>query len=77
VFVKRDYCPTRDGRVHLDDLADAHLAALAYLETHDALNVSNFGNGHGFSMIKILNAANKVIGRRRTALRWRSNDIYR
>jgi UDP-glucose 4-epimerase len=63
-----DY-PTRDGTcvrdfVHVDDLAEAHLAALAYLETHDGAHLFNLGNGDGFSVMEILAAANEVTGRK-------------
>jgi UDP-glucose 4-epimerase len=62
-----DY-PTRDGTcvrdyVHVDDLAEAHLAALAYLETHDGAHVFNLGNGDGFSVMEVLRAACKVTDR--------------
>ena len=62
-----DY-PTRDGTcvrdyVHVEDLADAHLAALAYLDTHDGARVFNLGCGDGFSVLEILHAARQVTGR--------------
>ena len=62
-----DY-PTRDGTcvrdyVHVEDLADAHLAALAYLDAHEGAHAFNLGNGAGFSVLEILRAACKVIGR--------------
>lgn len=62
-----DY-PTRDGTcvrdyVHVDDLADAHLAALAYLDAHDGAHAFNLGNGSGFSVLEILHAAGQVTGR--------------
>ncbi len=62
-----DY-PTRDGTcvrdyVHVEDLADAHLAALAYLDAHEGAHAFNLGNGAGFSVLEILRAACKVVGR--------------
>jgi UDP-glucose 4-epimerase len=62
-----DY-PTRDGTcvrdyVHVDDLADAHLAALEYLDAHDGAHMFNLGNGDGFSVLEILRAACEVTGR--------------
>ena len=62
-----DY-PTRDGTcvrdyVHVDDLAQAHLAALAYLDAHDGAHAFNLGNGAGFSVLEILRAAGNVTGR--------------
>lgn len=62
-----DY-PTRDGTcvrdyVHVDDLADAHLAALAWIDAHDGAHAFNLGNGTGFSVFDIVAAASKVVGR--------------
>ncbi|HEY2347287.1 MAG TPA: UDP-glucose 4-epimerase GalE [Xanthomonadaceae bacterium] len=62
-----DY-PTRDGTcvrdyVHVDDLADAHLLALEYLGDHEGAHVFNLGNGDGFSVLEVLNAAHEVTGR--------------
>ncbi len=62
-----DY-PTRDGTcvrdyVHVEDLADAHLAALTWLDTHDGAHAFNLGSGTGFSVFDILHAAGNVIGR--------------
>ena len=61
-----DY-PTRDGTcvrdyVHVEDLADAHLAALAYIDAHDGAHAFNLGNGAGFSVLEILHAAGNVTG---------------
>jgi len=62
-----DY-PTRDGTcvrdyVHVDDLADAHLAALGYLESNAGAHVFNLGNGDGFSVLEVLESAREVTGR--------------
>jgi UDP-glucose 4-epimerase len=62
-----DY-PTADGTcvrdyVHVEDLADAHLAALAHLDTHAGAFAFNLGNGTGFSVLEILHAARNVTGR--------------
>jgi UDP-glucose 4-epimerase len=62
-----DY-PTRDGTcvrdfVHVEDLADAHLAALAHIDAHAGAHVFNLGNGTGFSVLEILRAASHVTGR--------------
>lgn len=61
-----DY-PTPDGScirdyIHVSDLADAHVLALEALEHHDKL-VYNLGNGTGFSVRQVINAARKVTGR--------------
>ncbi len=62
-----DY-PTKDGScirdyVHVADLADAHLLALEYLENDGQSNVFNLGNGEGFSVFDVIDAARKVTGK--------------
>lgn len=62
-----DY-PTPDGTavrdyVHVADLADAHLAALDALGSHEDLTV-NLGGGHGVSVAEMVTAAASVLGRR-------------
>jgi UDP-glucose 4-epimerase len=61
-----DY-PTPDGTcvrdyIHVSDLADAHLLALRALDTHDQL-ILNLGNGHGFSVLEVIESARRVTGR--------------
>lgn len=63
-----DY-PTRDGTcvrdyVHVDDLAAAHLAALALMEDRPGFHAFNLGNGAGFSVREVIAAAERVAGRR-------------
>jgi UDP-glucose 4-epimerase len=60
-----DY-PTRDGTairdyIHVEDLADAHILALEQLEPgrHEILNL---GNGNGFSVREVIEAARRVTG---------------
>ena len=60
-----DY-PTPDGTcirdyIHVSDLADAHLLALAALESHDRL-IFNLGNGQGFSVREVIESARRVTG---------------
>ena len=60
-----DY-PTPDGTcirdyIHVSDLADAHLLALNALEAHDRL-ILNLGNGHGFSVLQVIESARRVTG---------------
>ncbi len=62
---------TRDGYsvrdfVHVNDLATAHLLAAKALEREDLpdFQLYNLGNGHGFSVLEVLNAAQEVVGRR-------------
>ena len=61
-----DY-PTPDGTavrdyVHVRDLADAHVAALAHLEAGGDSLVANLGTGTGFSVREILEAVERVTG---------------
>lgn len=60
-----DY-PTVDGScvrdyIHVLDLAQAHILALQALQTHDKV-VYNLGNGSGFSVRQIVEAARRVTG---------------
>ncbi|MBD5416666.1 MAG: UDP-glucose 4-epimerase GalE [Desulfovibrio sp.] len=61
-----DY-PTPDGtcvRDYIDvmDLADAHLRALAHLERGGESLICNLGNGKGFSVREMIEAARRVTG---------------
>lgn len=63
-----DY-PTPDGTclrdyVHVTDLAEAHLRALAHLETGGASRAYNLGNGRPFSVLDVIGAVERVSGRR-------------
>ena len=63
-----DY-PTPDGTcirdyIHVVDLADAHICALNYLRGGGESDAFNLGTGHGFSVKEIIDAAEKVIGRK-------------
>ncbi len=62
-----DY-PTPDGTcvrdyIHVSDLTDAHLKALDHLAAGNAGGVFNLGNGRGFSVREMLDAARRVTGR--------------
>jgi UDP-glucose 4-epimerase len=62
-----DYA-THDGTcvrdyVHVDDLAEAHLRALAFLDAHPGAHAFNLGNGRGFSVREVIAAAEAVSGR--------------
>jgi UDP-arabinose 4-epimerase len=62
-----DY-PTGDGTcirdyIHVTDLARAHLLALQYLGNGGSTSVYNLGNGKGFSVTEVINAARRVTGR--------------
>ena len=62
-----DY-PTPDGTcirdyIHVDDLADAHLRALDYLEAGGGTTAVNLGTGVGSSVREVLAAAGRAAGR--------------
>ena len=62
-----DYA-TQDGSavrdyVHVEDLADAHVLALQYLESKGGVSTFNLGNGAGFSVLEVVEAARRVTGR--------------
>ncbi|HBF35367.1 TPA: UDP-glucose 4-epimerase GalE [Candidatus Sumerlaeota bacterium] len=64
----RDY-PTQDGTcirdyVHVSDLADAHIKALEALGKGAATNIYNLGNGQGFSVLEVVQAAEEVTSRK-------------
>ncbi len=48
--------------IHVRDLADAHLLALAALETQDRL-IYNIGNGQGFTVREVIESVRRVTGR--------------
>ncbi|MGB5102219.1 MAG: UDP-glucose 4-epimerase GalE [Steroidobacteraceae bacterium] len=61
-----DY-PTPDGTgvrdyIHVEDLADAHLKALAYRRGGGASTTLNCGYGHGFSVREVLRMVEEVAG---------------
>ncbi len=61
-----DY-PTTDGTcirdyIHVDDLAAAHLAALAHLRQGGGSDVFNCGYGHGYSVREVIEVARRVTG---------------
>lgn len=62
-----DY-PTPDGTairdyVHVADLCSAHLLALEYLRGGGNSEFINLGNGEGYSVMEVINAARAVTGR--------------
>jgi len=64
-----DY-PTRDGTcirdyIHVRDLADAHMLALAALGTQGRADglIYNLGNGQGFTVREVIESARRVTGR--------------
>ena len=62
-----DY-PTPDGTgvrdyLHVEDLATAHLNALAYLRSGGKSTILNVGYGHGYSVREVLRMVEKVAGK--------------
>ena len=58
---------TEDGTcvrdyIHVIDLANAHIKAVDYLRGGNESNVFNLGNGNGFSVKEMIEAARKVTG---------------
>ena len=59
---------TKDGTcirdyIHINDLADAHLLALKYLEAGNSSTAFNLGNGSGYSVKEVIDVAKKVTGK--------------
>lgn len=62
-----DY-PTPDGTcirdyIHVVDLAEAHIKALEYLQTHHNLSVFNIGTGEGTSVLELIAAFEAATGK--------------
>jgi UDP-glucose 4-epimerase len=60
--------PTVDGSgvrdyIHVMDLAEGHVAALAYLLAHEGMFTVNLGTGQGYSVLQMVKAFGKSIGR--------------
>jgi UDP-glucose 4-epimerase len=49
--------------IHVEDLADAHVKALAYLRKGGASSIVNCGYGHGYSVRELLATVEKVSGK--------------
>ena len=63
----RDY-PTKDGTcvrdyIHVRDLAEAHLLALAALSEANSRLIYNIGNGQGFTVLEVIDSVRRVTGR--------------
>ena len=61
-----DY-PTKDGTcvrdyIHVSDLAQAHALSLDYLRAGNASTAINLGNGKGYSVLEVVEAARAVTG---------------
>ncbi len=67
MYIFGDDYPTDDGTcirdyIHVEDLADAHLKALDYLDENKKSNIFNCGYGHGFSVKEVIDTMKKVSG---------------
>ncbi|MFQ8706527.1 MAG: UDP-glucose 4-epimerase GalE [Thomasclavelia sp.] len=65
IYVYGNDYDTPDGTcirdyIHVLDLANAHIKALEYLKKENQSNIFNLGNGEGYSVLEIINAAKKV-----------------
>jgi UDP-glucose 4-epimerase len=63
----RDY-PTKDGTcvrdyIHVSDLAEAHLLALNALSEARSRLIYNIGNGHGFTVLEVIESVRRVTGK--------------
>lgn len=68
ISVFGDDYPTPDGTairdyIHISDLSQAHFLALDYLRNEGSSQFINLGNGNGYSVMEVINAARKIIGK--------------
>ncbi len=49
--------------IHVSDLSRAHIEALAYLREGGPSLVANCGYGHGYSVLEVLDAVQRMSGR--------------
>ena len=68
VLVCGDDYPTPDGTgvrdyIHVVDLADGHVKALAYGAEHAGLSVFNLGCGRGYSVLEVIAAFERACGK--------------
>lgn len=65
--VTGDDFDTRDGSglrdyIHIEDLAEAHVAAVEYISGHEAGDIVNIGTGRGYTVFEMLEAVRQVTG---------------
>ena len=68
ISVFGDDYPTPDGTavrdyIHVLDLSQAHLLALGHLQNGGSSEFVNLGNGKGFSVLEVIEAARKITNR--------------
>lgn len=59
--------PTRDGTcirdyIHVDDLAEAHIKAIRYIDDNPGFHCFNLGTSHGYSIKEIIDEACRLAG---------------
>ena len=69
LLVFGDDYETKDGTgvrdyIHVQDLAEGHLAALQYIEREPGLVAVNLGTGRGYSVFEMIEAFEKVSGKK-------------
>lgn len=69
ISVYGDDYPTPDGTcvrdyIHVEDLADAHVKALEYLNKGNSSQIINLGTGDGNSVKEVISVAEEVTGRK-------------
>ncbi len=69
VSVFGDDYPTPDGTairdyIHVADLAEAHILSLDHLQSGGPSEFINLGNGHGYSVLEVIETARQVTGRK-------------
>lgn len=67
IYVYGDDYPTKDGTcirdyIHVNELANAHIKALEYLNNNGKSTVFNLGTGNGYSVNEIIDTARKITG---------------
>jgi UDP-glucose 4-epimerase len=65
IFIYGNDYATKDGTairdyIHVSDLADIHLEMSKYLMEKKISNIFNCGYGKGFSVLEVINAANRI-----------------
>lgn len=69
ISIYGDDYPTPDGTcvrdyIHVEDLADAHVKALEYLNKGNSSQIINLGTGDGNSVKEVISVAEEVTGRK-------------
>jgi len=72
MYIFGDDYDTPDGTgvrdyIHIDDLADAHIKAISYLDKHES-DIFNAGYSKGFSVKEVINTMREVTGKEIVAI---------